>query len=69
MDEIIFEVRDDPECGLRARALGYSIFTQGADLTELQDMLRDAVRLYFKDENERPRVIRLHYVQEVVIAA
>ncbi len=59
MDEIIFEVRDDPECGLRARALGYSIFTQAENLDELQGMLRDAVRLFFENELERPRVIRL----------
>jgi hypothetical protein len=61
MDEITFEVRDDPECGLRARALGYSIFTQAADIEELQGMLRDAVRLFFEHEQDRPRVIRLHY--------
>jgi hypothetical protein len=69
MSEVIFEVRDDPECGLRARALGYPIFTQGADMEKLQDMIRDAVRLYFENEDDRPSVIRLHYVQEVVIAA
>jgi hypothetical protein len=69
MTEIIFEVHDDPECGLRARALGYAIFTQGADMAELQEMIRDAVRLYFENETDRPSVIRLHYVQDTVIAA
>lgn len=69
MSEVIFEVHDDPECGLRARALGYSIFTQGADMEELQAMIRDAVRLYFQDTADRPSVIRLHYVQDTVIAA
>jgi len=69
MSEIIFEVHDDPECGLRAHALGYSIFTQGADMEELQGMIRDAVKLYFERETERPSIIRIHYVQDVVIAA
>ena len=69
MSEIIFEVHDDPECGLRARALGYSIFTQGADMQELQEMIRDAVKLYFAHEMDRPSVIRIHYVQDVVLAA
>jgi len=31
-------------------------------------MVRDAVRCHF-DEGKRPRVIRLHFVQEEVIAA
>lgn len=69
MSEIIFEVRDDPECGLRARALGYSIFTQGADMEELKAMVRDAVSLFFDDPAERPKVIQLHYVREEIIAA
>ena len=30
--EIIFEVTEAPEGGYNARALGYSIFTQGEDL-------------------------------------
>ena len=62
MSEVIFEVRDDPECGLRARALGYAIFTQGADMDELQDMIRDAVRLYFENEDDRPSAIRQLYL-------
>lgn len=69
MNEIIFEVLDDPECGLRARALGYSIYTQGKDMDELKEMIRDAVRLYFEQETERPALIRLHYVREETIAA
>ena len=69
MSEIIFEVLDDPECGLRARALGHSIYTQGADMDELKSMIRDAVRLYFEHADERPSLIRLHYVREEVIAA
>ena len=50
MSEIIFEVREDPECGYRARALGYAIFTQGETMSELKEMVRDAVRLYFEEE-------------------
>ena len=69
MSDIIFEVRDDPECGLRARALGYSIFTQGADMEELKAMVRDAVSLFFADPESRPKVIQLHYVREEIIAA
>ena len=42
---------------------------QAADIEELQGMLRDAVRLFFENEQDRPRVIRLHYVHDLVIAA
>jgi predicted RNase H-like HicB family nuclease len=65
--EIIFEVEEAPEGGYDARALGYSIYTQAETMDELKAMLQDAVRCHF-EENERPRVIRLHLVKDEVIA-
>jgi predicted RNase H-like HicB family nuclease len=65
--EIIFEVEEAPEGGYDARALGHSIYTQAETIDELKAMLQDAVRCHF-DENERPRVIRLHLVKDEVIA-
>ena len=65
--EIIFEVTEDPEGGYNARALGYSIFTQGGDWNDLKAMARDAVLCHF-DEGSAPRVIRLHLVREEAIA-
>ena len=65
--EIIFEVTEAPEGGYDARALGYSIFTQGEDRSDLKAMARDAV-LYHFDEDNAPRVIRLHLVREEAIA-
>ena len=41
--EIIFEVTEAVEGGYDARALGYSIFTQGEDWADLMAMVRDAV--------------------------
>ena len=58
--EIIFEVTEAVEGGYDARALGYSIFTQGNDWDDLKDMVKDAVRCHF-DEDTAPRVIRLHH--------
>ncbi|MFQ5897210.1 MAG: 2-oxoisovalerate dehydrogenase [Candidatus Methylomirabilia bacterium] len=66
--EIIFTVNESPEGGYEARALGYSIYTQGTTLEELKEMVRDAVRCHFSEEN-RPRVIRLHMVKDEVIPA
>jgi len=65
--EIIFEVEESPEGGYDARALGCSIYTQAETIDELKAMLQDAVRCHF-EENERPRVIRLHLVKDEVIA-
>jgi len=65
--EIIFEVQESPEGGYDARALGHSIYTQAETIDELKAMLQDAVRCHF-DENEGPRVIRLHLVKDEVIA-
>lgn len=65
--EIIFEVTEAPEGGYDARALGYSIFTQGEDWSDLKVMARDAVRCHF-DEDNVPRVIRLHFVRDEAIA-
>ena len=65
--EIIFEVTDAIEGGYNARALGYSIFTQGDDWSDLKAMVKDAVLCYF-DDGEVPKIIRLHLVKDEVIA-
>ncbi len=68
MSEIIFTVEEAPEGGYTARALGFSIFTEADTLPELREAVRDAVRCHFEDD-ERPKVIRLHLLHEEVIAA
>jgi hypothetical protein len=68
MSEIIFVVEEAPEGGLIARAVGASIFTQAASMPELHDRVRDAVRCHF-DQGSLPKLIRLHYVRDEVIAA
>jgi hypothetical protein len=69
MSEIIFEVREAAEGGLWARALGYSIFTQGEDWDDLRAMVKEAVTCGFDKEPERPKIIRLHHVRDEVLAA
>jgi hypothetical protein len=66
--EIIFSVRESPEGGYEARALGYSILTQAESMEELKTMIRDAVACHFND-GEKPQVIRLHLVKDEVIPA
>jgi hypothetical protein len=67
MNEVIFLVEEAPEGGYIARALGESIFTEASDLSHLQEQVRDAVLCHFEEES-RPKVIRLHFVREEVIA-
>jgi hypothetical protein len=69
MDEIIFEVHDAEEGGYAARALGQSIFTEGETWEELRGMVRDAVACHFEDASTRPKIIRLHFVRDEVLAA
>ena len=56
--EIVFQVRESSEGGYEARAVGYSIFTQGDDWEDLKLMLRDAVLCHF-DDGEAPEAIRI----------
>ena len=65
---MIFVVEDAPEGGFTARALGESIFTEADDMESLHKQVRDAVRCHF-DEGKAPKVVRLHFVREEVLAA
>ena len=65
--EIIFEVTEAAEGGYNARALGYSIFTQGEDWSDLKVMVKDAVACHF-DEGLAPKIVRLHFVKDEAFA-
>ena len=65
--EIIFLVEESAEGGYEAKALGYSIYTEGETLEELKEAIRDAVKSHF-EEKETPQIIRLHMVRDEVIA-
>ena len=68
--EITFEVREDEaDGGYVARALGHSIFTQGDNLEDLRMMVKDAVACHFDDPASRPKIIRLHFVRDEVLAS
>lgn len=67
MKELIFIVEEAPEGGYTARALGTAIFTEGDSLADLHTQVRDAVRCHF-EEGQEPKVIRLHFVHDEVIA-
>jgi hypothetical protein len=67
MIEIIFEVTQEDDGGYCASALGQGVNTQADTLEQLHDMVRDAVRCHFVDV-EPPKIIRLHFVRDEVLA-
>jgi len=66
--EIIFVIEDSRDGGFEARALGHPIFTEADSMETLKEEIRDAVSCHF-DENEKPALIRLHFVKDEVIPA
>ncbi len=68
MTEIVFLVEEAPEGGYTARALAESIYTQAETWDDLEQAVRDAVVCHFDQEQDRPKVLRLHYVRDKVLA-
>ena len=66
-NEIIFRVTESLDGGYEAQAVGHSIYTQCDNYEGLHEMLRDAVRCHF-DEDEMPSVIYMNFVRSEVIA-
>ena len=67
MIEIVLVVDEAPEGGFTARALGESIFPEGDTLDELRANVRSAVKCHF-DEEQAPKVIRMHIVRDEILA-
>lgn len=71
MTEILFQVQEDSvDGGFVATALGHAIATQGDTVEELREMVRDAVKGHFGDgaAGPSPKLIRLHFVRDEVLA-
>lgn len=68
MNEVIFLVENAIEGGYTARALGEAIFTEADDIESLRENIREAVDCHF-EAGEKPKIIRLHFVSEELIAA
>jgi hypothetical protein len=67
MAEIVFLVEEAHEGGFTARALGYSIYTEADSWDELKLAIQDALNCHF-DFDQKPKVARLHYLREEVLA-
>jgi predicted RNase H-like HicB family nuclease len=67
--ELLFLVEDDPEGGFCARAVKDGIFAQGETMDELRAAILDAVECHYDNPEDRPAVIRIHYVHDEVLAS
>ena len=67
MTELIFMVEEAGEGGYVAKALGESIFSEADSIEALKTAIADAVNCHF-EESEKPKVVRLHYVHEEILA-
>jgi hypothetical protein len=65
--EIICIVEESAEGGFEAKAFDHSIYTEADTLEGIKSMVKDAVQRHF-DEKDRPKLIRLHFVKDEVIA-
>jgi predicted RNase H-like HicB family nuclease len=63
MKEIVFIVEESQDGGYFARAANHSIITQGETMEELRNMIADAVRCHFVEE-EMPTYVHLHVTRE-----
>ncbi len=66
--EILFNVEEADEGGFIAVAAGHAIVTQADTVPELHAAVRDAVSCHFEPA-AKPKLIRLHFVRDEVLAA
>jgi predicted RNase H-like HicB family nuclease len=66
VDELVFEVTQDPGGGFSAECLTKDIFTQGETWEELRANVREAVKAFFFDQKE-PETVRLHLVRDEML--
>lgn len=67
MNELVFEITQEPDGGFTAEALGESIFTEGDSWDELRSNVRQAVDAYYFD-GKKPSNVRLHLVRDEMLA-
>jgi len=69
MSEISFEVsEDEADGGYNASALGVGIHTEGDTLEDLRANVKEAVDCYYDETMDAPKVMRLHFVRDEVLA-
>ncbi len=67
MQEIIFVIKESPEGGYEAEALGLSIFTEADSWDDLKSNIIESVSCHFDDDVKR--IVRMHFVKDEVLTA
>jgi len=67
VDELIFEITQDPDGGYCAECLTEAIFTQGDTWDQLRENVLEAVNAFYFDR-PKPARIRMHLVRDEVLA-
>jgi hypothetical protein len=65
--EIIFLIEESLDGGFEAKAVGYSIFTEGETEDDIRKNILEAVHCHF-DETEMPSFINIRFLREEQIA-
>jgi len=66
VDEIIFEVTQEPDGGYCAECLTESIFTQGDTWDDLRANVKEAVQAFYFDR-PKPSGVRLHLIRDEML--
>ena len=67
MTEIVFIAEEAPEGGFTARALEHSIVTEADTMSQLKEMITDAVKCHF-EKDKLPKMVRIHFVKDEVFS-
>jgi hypothetical protein len=67
VNEIVFEVTQDADCGFCAECLTETIFTQGDSWDELRANVKEAVEAFYFDR-PKPASLRLHLIRDEMLA-
>lgn len=54
--------------GYVTAAIGHGITTEADTIDDLRTMVKEAVQCHFYDATEKPKIIRLHFVRDEVLA-
>ena len=67
--EVLFNVEEADGGGYIATAATEGIVTEAESVADLHRQVRDAVACHYDAGEDRPRLIRLHFVRDEVLAA
>ena len=68
MTEIMFVVREAEEGGYYAKSEGPAIFAEDDTVDERKANIKGGVDCYYEAEDEKPRLVHLHFVKDEVFA-